>query len=51
MLIWLLTGLDVHVYQRGGVDVLEAPGDLEEQVFELQLCQVAQPPVVLCDDI
>jgi len=51
MLMWLLTGLDVHVYQRGGVDVLEAPGDLEEQVFELQLRQVAQPPVVLADDV
>lgn len=46
-----LTWLDVHVHQRHGVDVLEAPRDLQQQVLHLQLRQVAEPPVVVADDV
>jgi len=33
------------------VDVLEPPRDLQEQVLQLQLRQVAQPPVVVGDGV
>lgn len=47
----VLTGLDVHVHQRCGVDVLEAPCDLQQQVLQLQLAQVTEPPVILGDGV
>lgn len=46
-----LTGLDVHVHQRSRVDVLESSCDLQQQIFQLQLRQVTEPPVVLRDDV
>lgn len=33
------------------MDVLESSCDLQQQIFQLQLRQVTEPPVVLCDDI
>lgn len=33
------------------MDVLESSGDLQQQVLQLQLRQVAEPPVVLGDDV
>lgn len=33
------------------MDVLEAPRDLQQQVLHLQLRQVAEPPVVVADDV
>lgn len=39
------------MHQRHGVDVLEAPRDLQQQVLHLQLRQVAEPPVVVTDDV
>ena len=47
----VLTGLNVHVHQRSRVDVLEPSCDLKQQIFQFQLWQVAEPPVVLCYDI
>lgn len=48
---WGLTGLNVHVHQRGGVDVLESSCDLQQQIFQLELREETEAPVVLSDDV
>lgn len=39
------------MHQRGGVDVLESSCDLQQQIFQLELREVTEAPVVLSDDV